>query len=212
MKNQSEHLETLSEIRSLMERSSRFASLNGLSGVFTGAFALIGAFAAYYHLHLKLFQPNYYFYSVATEGYRNISFYTFFLTDASLVLILSLSAAVLLSVHKAHKKGLKIWDNTAKRLLFNMLIPLVSGGIFCFILIYHGYMVLVAPLTLVFYGLALINASKYTFNDIRYLGLLELAIGLSATIWIKHGLFFWALGFGLMHIIYGIIMYYKYER
>jgi hypothetical protein len=93
-----------------------------------------------------------------------------------------------------------------------MLIPLVGGGIFCLLLVYHGHVSLVAPATLLFYGLALINASKYTFNDIRYLGLTEMGVGLAATFWIGYGLLFWAFGFGVMHIIYGIIMYYKYER
>lgn len=212
MKNESEHLETLSEIRSLMERSSRFISLNGFTGVFAGTFALIGAYAAYKHLHLHMLQPNYFRYLLNTEGYPNTPFYLFFFTDALLVLISSLVVAIILSVRKARKKGLKLWDNTAKRLLINMLIPLVGGGIFCLILVYHGYVSLVAPATLLFYGLALINASKYTFNDIRYLGLTEVGVGLAATLWIGYGLLFWAFGFGVMHIIYGIIMYYKYER
>jgi hypothetical protein len=212
MKNETEHLETLSEIRSLMERSSRFISLNGFAGVFAGIFALIGASAAYMYLHLHWFQPNYYEYSVTTTGYRNTSFYTFFLTDALLVLISSLTVAIVLSVRKARKKGMKLWDNTAKRLFLNMLIPLAGGGCFCLVLVYHGYISLVAPATLLFYGLALINASKYTFNEVRHLGLAEMFIGLAASIWIGYGLLFWAFGFGVMHIIYGIIMYYKYER
>jgi hypothetical protein len=212
MKNESEHLETLSEIRSLMERSSRFISLNGLAGVFAGTFALIGAYAAYKYLHLHLYQPNYYQYSYTSEGSRNISFHLFFLSDALLVLLASLTVATILAVRKARKKGLKLWDNTGKRLLYNMLIPLVGGGTFCLILIYHGFISLVAPATLLFYGLALINASKYTFDDVRYLGLIEVAIGLAAAIWMGYGLLFWAFGFGIMHIIYGIIMYYKYER
>jgi hypothetical protein len=212
MKNESEHLETLSEIRSLMERSTRFISLNGLAGVFAGIFALIGAYIAYLYLHLNFTQPNYYNYSVTAEGTRNTTFYLFFLTDAILVLILSVAVAILLSVRKTRKKGLKIWDNTAKRLLINMFIPLACGGIFCLILVYHGYIGLVAPATLLFYGLALVNASKYTFNDVRHLGLIEIFIGLLAGIWIGYGLIFWALGFGVFHIIYGIIMYYKYER
>jgi hypothetical protein len=212
MKNESEHLETLTEIRSLMERSTRFISLNGLAGVFAGAFALVGAFIAYLYLHLNIIQPNYYSYATTAEGTRNIGFYLFFLTDALVVLILSVAVAILLSVRKTRKKGLKIWDNAAKRLLINLFIPLSAGGIFCLILVYHGDIGLIAPATLMFYGLALVNASKYTFNDVRHLGLIEIALGLLAALWIGYGLIFWAVGFGVMHIIYGIIMYYKYER
>jgi len=212
MKKQPEPLETLTEIRSMMERSTRFISLNGFSGVFAGIFALMGALAAYNYLHISIIHPRYFDYSATTEGTANISLYLFFFIDAILVLTASISVALYLSIRKSHKKGLKIWDSSAKRVLYNMLIPLTGGGLFCILLVYHGYLGLIAPSTLIFYGLALVNTSKYTYNDIRYLGLIEIFIGLLATLWIGFGLLFWAVGFGVMHIIYGIIMYYKYER
>jgi uncharacterized protein YjeT (DUF2065 family) len=142
----------------------------------------------------------------------NASFYIFLFTDAFLVLFASIIVAISLSMRKARTKGVKIWDSAAKRLLINMFIPLCAGGVFCLILIYHGLIGFVAPATLIFYGLALINASKYTLNDIRYLGLTEVGIGLLAAIWIGYGLLFWAIGFGIIHILYGAAMYYKYER
>ena len=42
-----EQLQNLAEIRSLMERSSRFISLSGLSGVGAGVCALVGSAAAH---------------------------------------------------------------------------------------------------------------------------------------------------------------------
>lgn len=212
MKNQNEHLETLTEIRSLMERSSRFISLSGLSGVFAGVFALLGAFAAYMHLDMHFTSSNYYEYAVGTDGKVNSDFFTFFFMDAILVLIASLTAGILLTRRKAKQKNQTIWDATAKRMLVNLFLPLVSGGLFCLALLYHGLVGLVAPATLIFYGLALINASKYTLNDIRYLGILEIALGLIASFLIGYGLLFWAVGFGLLHIVYGILMYNKYEK
>lgn len=212
MKAQSEHLEALSEIRSIMERSTRFISLNGLSGVFAGIFALFGALAAYLYLKMDFNQPADYNYISIGDHESYISFYVFFFTDASLVLFASLAVAFFLSVRKAKKNGLRIWDSTAKRVLFNMMVPLSVGGIFCLVLLYHGLVGLIAPATLIFYGLALFSTSKYTYEDIRYLGIAEMSLGLAATVWIGYGLLFWAVGFGLVHIIYGIIMYYKYER
>lgn len=209
---QQEHLETLSEIRSMMERSSRFISLNGLSGVFAGIFALIGALAAYVYLSSKQPHRLYYDNAILDDGRPNISFYVFIFADAFLVLFASLTVAISLSMRKAKKKDLKVWDSSTKRLLVNMFIPLFAGGIFCLVLIYHGLVGLIAPTTLVFYGLALVNASKYTFNDIRYLGFIEMTLGLISAIWLGYGLLFWAIGFGLIHILYGAAMYYKYER
>jgi len=71
---------------------------------------------------------------------------------------------------------------------------------------------LIAPVMLVFYGLALINASKYTLNDIRYLGYAETVIGLIACFFVDYGLLAWTIGFGALHIIYGLMMFYKYEK
>jgi len=68
----------------------------------------------------------------------------------------------------------------------------------------------VAPLTLIFYGLALVNASKYTLSEIRSFGIAEIVLGLIAMAFIGYGLLFWAIGFGLLHIIYGIIMHVRY--
>jgi hypothetical protein len=212
MEKQTEPLETLTEIRSMMERSTKFISLNGLSGVFAGLFALAGALAAFIYLKGWSIHSVYYENAVLENGRTNISFYFFIFADAFLVLFASLAVAVSLSVRKARRIGIKIWDNSAKRLLINMLIPLFTGGFFCLILIYHGLIGIVAPATLIFYGLSLVNASKYTLNDIRHLGLTEICLGLLAAIWIGYGLFFWALGFGLVHIIYGTVMYFKYEK
>ncbi len=212
MDNQNEQLETLSEIRSLMERSSRFISLSGLSGVFAGIFALLGAVAAYIHLNLNISSSRYYEYATNADGESNKGFFVFFFTDAIIVLVASLVAGSMLTMRKAKRKGLPVWDSTSKRLLLNLLIPLATGGLFCLVLLYHRQVGMIAPATLIFYGLALLNASKYTLNDIRYLGILEIIIGLIASVYIGYGLLFWAVGFGVLHIVYGIVMYSKYEK
>ncbi len=213
MKSQQQHLEDLSEIRSLMERSSRFISLSGLSGVFAGIFALIGATLVYQYLEISPFsgQKPYY---VAQPGVEKwgLDYLTFFLLTAGGVLFLAISTGILLTVRKARKKGQKIWDKLSQRLVGSALIPLVTGGIFCLYLLKYGHFGFVAPATLIFYGLALVNASKYTLHDIFYLGLTEIGLGLLALHFIGYGLDFWALGFGIMHIIYGSWMYFKYER
>ena len=206
MTDSKEHLQTITEIRSMMERSSRFISLSGLSGIFSGIFALCGAYAAY----LKLNSLDGMYRLLDSNAFTDVVIYL--LADASIVLLASLTVGIILTVRNSKKKGIKIWDATSKRLFINLLIPLISGGIFCLVLLYHGLVGLVAPSTLIFYGLALINASKYTLNDIRYLGVCEIILGLIAAMFFGYGLFFWAAGFGVLHIIYGSMMYFKYER
>ena len=206
MTEQKEHLQAISDIRSMMERSSRFISLSGLSGIFSGIFALCGAYAAY----VKLYSIDRSYRTLEGQDFTDVIIYL--LTDAAIVLILSLAVGTLLTIRNSKKKGIKTWDKTAKRLLINLGIPLTTGGLFCLVLIYHGHIGLIAPATLLFYGLALINASNFTFNDIRYLGMCEILLGLAGTLYIGYGLLFWAIGFGVLHIVYGAVMYFKYER
>ena len=200
-----QHLQDLTEIRSMMERSSRFISLSGLSGISAGVFALIGAFVAYQ----RILEDN-------AGEYLNLSQNTpllrFITIDGIIVLTLSLIFAFYFTVRQTRKKGLKLWNKTSKRLFINMAVPLLTGGFFCLILLQRAPH-LIDCASLVFYGLALINASKYTVDDIRYLGYIEIILGLACGLlneW-RIGLLFWTIGFGVLHIVYGIVMYRKYE-
>lgn len=208
MQKQKNHLQTLTEIKNLMERSSRFISLSGLTGVAAGIFALIGAWAAHYYLGISFTDETAYH-----PGLTVLELERFMVADALAVLVLALGFGVFFTARKAKKAGLKVWDKTAERLLINLMLPLAAGGIFCLILIFRwGQISFIAPLTLIFYGLALINASKYTLNDIRFLGIAEIILGLIGSYFINYGLLLWSIGFGVLHIIYGFVMYYKYER
>jgi hypothetical protein len=211
MNNQFQPLEEIREIRTILERSSRFQALSGIAGVVVGFIAIAGTVIAYTALGLSYDQIPY---EAPGQGqYSSMQLNgTFLLLDALVVLILSAFTGILFAVRNARKKGLPVWDNAAKRLMINFAIPLAAGGIFCITLLYHGQIALIAPATLIFYGMALLNGSKYSIDDIRYLGIIEIGIGLVAAVFIGHGLIFWALGFGLVHIIYGIRFYFKYEK
>ncbi|MCF8279401.1 MAG: hypothetical protein K9J45_03365 [Bacteroidales bacterium] len=212
MANHNEHLETLSEIRSMMERSSRFISLSGLSGVAAGCFALLGAALVYVYLGLTPFSNYRIFYADALQqGKWGIGYEAFFLLDAALVFALAVASGIYFTTRKARRKGQKVWDQSALRMLANLAIPLVVGGIFCLALYRERQILLIAPATLVFYGLALVNGSKFTLNDIRYLGLCEIGLGIIGLFFPGYGLELWAIGFGVLHIVYGLVMYRKYE-
>lgn len=212
MNKRNEHLETLSEIRSLMERSSRFISLSGLSGVSAGTFALIGAALVFYYFNLTPFKGIQYYTLRPDAPLFGLSPLYFMLAVAAGVFILALCSALFFTMRKAKRKGQNLWDKTSLRLLTNMVIPLFAGGLFCLSLAYNGAFKFVAPATLVFYGLACINASKYTLNEIRNLGIAEVALGLFGMFFPGFGLELWAIGFGILHITYGALMYYKYDR
>jgi len=207
--NQKEQLEALSDIRNIMNRSSRFISLSGLSGVFAGITALVGTYFAHQVItdYSKAIHDDY-------DGINNILIEGKLIVIALVVLLVALLGGIFFTYRQSKKKKLPIWDNTTKNLLVNLAIPLASGGFFVLALLFnHSNAVgLIAPSTLIFYGLALINASKYTYSDIRFLGICEVVLGIIAMFNIGLGLYFWAFGFGILHILYGSIMYFKYER
>lgn len=213
-KSRDEHpLDTLRDIRSLMERSSRFISLSGLSGVTAGLFAIAGAALAYLYLGQVPFQYESVYYEAGQQPSEwGLDYLSFFVLDALFVLTGALAGGIYFTTRKARRRGLPIWDALTQRLLINLFIPLAAGGIFIWGLYHQGEVRLIAPSTLIFYGLALINAGKYTFNDIRYLGLTEAALGLVGIFLPAYGLELWTLGFGLLHIIYGILVYNRYEK
>ena len=208
MTNQEEQLNALSDIRKMMDRSSRFISLSGLSGVFAGLVGLIGAYLAHTELSNYLNGA----YGFGTDAELNIEFKLIKIGIS--VLLIALAGGLLFTYRQTRKKKLSIWDKTAKTLLINLAIPLVAGGIFIIALLLNhpNSYALIAPSCLIFYGLALVNASKYTYTDIRFLGICEIILGVLALFNTGYGLYFWAFGFGILHIFYGLIMYFKYER
>lgn len=201
------YLNDISEIKNMMNRSSRFISLSGLSGILAGVYSLIGAYLAYQTIYFDGAELGSYKTLVISENavYR-------LLVIASSVIGLSIITGIFLTVRKAKKEGEKIMDKASQRLILNFLIPLITGGILILFLIEKEQFSLIAPLTLIFYGLACVNASKYTVGDVRYLGITLLGLAFLSLWFIGYGLLFWALGFGLCHIFYGAMMYFKYER
>ncbi len=208
-------LEAIQDIKKMMERSSRFISLSGWSGVAAGSCALIGAALAYPYIHggkglfinqnLGLLQLS------AGDYFILLNTWVFWIAVGTFVA--ALASAFLFTWMKTKKQGLPIWGNASRRLMINVMIPMIAGGIFLFRMIYfEGTAGLIGPGCLIFYGLALINGSKYTLGEIRWLGLAQIILGIINLWFVGYGLYFWAAGFGIMHIVYGLVMWWKYEK
>ena len=207
MATEEKYINDITEIRSMMERSTRFLSLTGWSGIMAGVYALAGSFLAYRIISaggselIPLLVPT-----------GELSSLNELVLLALAVLVFALGTAIILSRLKTRKSGERLWNPASRRLVFNLAVPLVTGGIFIFIMLTMGLIGLIAPASLIFYGLALLNASKFSFEELKYFGIIEIFLGLLASYYFEYGLFFWALGFGIMHIVYGIYMHVKYEK
>ncbi|WP_242202398.1 hypothetical protein [Aestuariivivens insulae] len=197
-----DYLKDISEIKDLMNKSSRFISLSGLSGILAGIYAIIGAAIAYYIVDNSVRG-----YLILDGTIFKICVFILFM-----VALLSIITGIALTTKKAKKHGAKIWDSTSRRLVINFLIPLVAGGLYLLIILGQQKYGQTAALMLIFYGLALINASKYSIGDIRYLGVIEILLGLICALFPGYGFWLWVLGFGVMHIVYGTVMHFKYDR
>ena len=208
MGNEYQQLEAIQDIMRMMKRSSRFISLSGLSGIAAGIWALIGAWFAYDWI-------TEYYNNYEHAGYTGSEFQSLkynLLGLALIVLFAALVSAFYFTWRKARQNNLSLWDHSARNLILNMVIPLVTGGLVILAMLQYNEWKFVAPLSLIFYGLALVNASKFTLSEVRYLGIAEIILGLINTQFIGKGLYFWAIGFGVLHIIYGIVMWWKYDR
>ena len=206
--------EELHQIKQMMERSSRFISLSGLSGIAAGTCALVGAYFA-----SNVINKNYNGIIQSIDG--RLTNHSLTLTDllrnslmqiAIFTFLSALITSFIFTFLRSKHTNVSVWGTTSQRLFVNISIPLIVGGVFLLKLILIGAVGLVAPACLIFYGLALINASKYTLIEIKYLGYSQLIVGIINLLIIEKGILLWAVGFGGLHIIYGLIMWMKYER
>ncbi len=208
MKDKNDYLKDLAEIRSMMERSSKFMSLSGWAGTIAGFYALLAAAATYFYFDVN---PTKMMYTVETDPefmavIPNVAY------AGLTAMVFAIGNAIALSSKNAGKKGESVWNAASKQLVANMAVPLSSGAVLILILMNYGLYGLVAPLTLIFYGLALFHAGKFTFDDVKILGLIQVILGLAASFLLDYSLMIWAFGFGVVHIVYGTYMYYRYER
>lgn len=197
-----DYLQDINEIKELMNKSSRFISLSGLSGIMAGIYALIGAAVAYW---LVTNSGREY---LILDGY----IFNLVMLDLFLIAFFSIATSIYLTTKKAKKNGEKVWDASSRRLIINFLIPLITGGLYILVILGQQKYGQTGALMLIFYGLALINASKYSISNIRYLGIIEIVLGLICALIPGYGFWLWVVGFGIMHIFYGTLMYLKYER
>ncbi|NMC42254.1 MAG: hypothetical protein GYA43_13955 [Bacteroidales bacterium] len=210
MKENDKPLEDIKTIKKIMEESARFISLSGLSGISAGIIAIAGAVIARAIISGPVIHEwNYSPVLDITEDNRRTLI--LLLINAAAVLVLAVSSAVWFSWRKAGRSGSRRWTPATGRLLLNLAVPLLAGALF--ILLTPGRLDggMIAASTLVFYGLGLVNAAKFTLGEIFWLGILEIITGLVCLVMPGWVFLFWVFGFGILHIAYGLFMYFKYK-
>ena len=209
MDTKQQSLQELQQIKQMMERSSKFISLSGLSGISAGICALAGAWFASQKIHCWQY-GDCQFGDLINDTDRKVQ--NEVLLIAILTFVAALATSFFFTFLRSKKTGIPLFGTTTIRLLWNIAIPLVAGAFFLIRSIQLDQYELITPGCLIFYGLALVNASKYTLGEIRYLGYGQIILGIINLWLIGNWVIFWIAGFGVLHIVYGIVMWYKYER
>jgi hypothetical protein len=200
-------IQSVNEIKELMERSSKFVSLSGLTGILIGVYAFIGAWLVNSLTGIP-FVNN-------PGSHRLLSFSDtriITIVIAGCVIAASLISTFLISYYKSIKAKQKLLNKLIYRLIWNFGLPLFVGGVFCIALLYNRNYGLTSTVMLLFYGFALVNVSKYTFSNVGWLGYAFLSLGLVDAFFEGNALLFWTIGFGGFHIIYGVLFYFLYEK
>lgn len=201
--NNKNYLEDISQIKNLMAESSKFLVFTtGLSGFFSGLFAILGMI---------------YIYVLADGDVNDIEQLTVnYRSTVAVVLIIILALSTLVTViftrRNAKSQGQNPWNPIAKKMVFNFYTVGVLGAVYLLILFFQEKYDTIVELMLVFYGMALLNGSKYTFDQVKLLAYIQIALGLACSFFDSYDFWFWVAGFGLVNLIYGGIMYFGYGK
>lgn len=199
----STYAEDLKDIRKMMSRSSRFHALSGVSGISAGIVALLGSCLVWFQLNSANIQIG--FHSVTMD----LTLKWQLLWIALGTLLLAKTFVVILTWKKMKKQQVSFKSKQISRLLVHLFLPLLTGGLIIIKFLFNGYLGLSIAFSLLFYGLALINVSKYTLDDIRVLGIIQTVLGLLAVYFSDFSLYLWTAGFGITHILFGIYLHRK---
>lgn len=205
-----EQLEALRDIQNMMHRSKKFDHISGKAGILVGIFSLIVVAITYWQLKISPFTPHYYNYLYTEAGKHNNHWWQLMGLYSVLLLIASWTGYQL-AIKNAVQNGAESFTTSLRHLLSAMLYPLLSGGVVCLVLLYHQQEAWLAPLSLIFYGLAMVQAGHHSFPSLIIFGITLIITGIVSAIFLSYGLIGWAFGFGLLHIIFGSYIYYRYK-
>jgi hypothetical protein len=201
-------LRDIAEIRSIMERSTKFISLSGFAGIGAGLVALVGAWVAWKLLTADSVTLDYAATSADLQPDTRISLVIL----AGVVLIVALAIAWFFSRRIMRRHAEPVNRTVMRHLVLSFAVPILVGGFMTLLLFLRGPLWTGAPSMLLFYGLGIFSAGSFTFGEVRTLGLIEILLGINAALLPEFGLYFWAAGFGVLHIVYGILFFRKYRQ
>lgn len=187
--------ENLRVIRELMERSTRYTTFSGYSGVLAGTASITGCIITW-----LLQQGPSGLYPARVP----------FLLTWSLVVLFAIGADYLLTKRHAARVGKHILSRLGQQMAFASLPGLGTGALLTLLLVRHHLLNEVYPLWMLCYGIAICAVGLFSQREVKYLGALFLCAGALTLVLIQGqpgwGLPMMALSFGGFHIVWGVLM------
>jgi hypothetical protein len=128
---------------------------------------------------------------------------------ALVFIVISLVTLWIRAKRTVRKNDQKLWSIFTRKIRWQTLISLLIILIIIIMISNIGYFSLTTPLSLFFYGLFLLNLSRFSSIGLRYLSLAEIILAITSYFIYDKEIIFLALGFGFLPILYGIATFIK---
>lgn len=183
--------ENLRVIRELMERSTKYSTFSGPSGILAGAASIVGCVVTH---------------SLATRPPGSDSFRIPFLITWSMVILFAIGADFLLMKRRAARVGKRIVSRLGKQMVFAAGPGLGTGVLLTLYLLQHNMLTNVYPFWMLSYGIAVCAVGQFSQREVKALGVAFLLAGTLTLLMPGWGLPLMALSFGGFHIIYALLI------
>lgn len=181
-------IDNLKFIRETMERSTHFTAVPGYGGMLMGVTAIAAAYIA--------------------NGQPLVKDWLFtWLIEASLAFAIGLLAMW----QKSKFAGTPLISAPAKKFAMSFLPPLVCGIVLTLGMWQYGYYGAMIPAWMLLYGAAVVTGGAFSVRIVPVMGWLFMAMGAVAFLLPSgYGNTLMAASFGLLHIVFGVIIARRY--
>lgn len=181
-------IDNLRFIRETMERSTSFTAVPGVGGVLMGATALCAAFAAQQ-------QSNFRYWLMI------------WLAEA----VTAFAIGVLTVYLKAKKSDFQLASAPSRKFFNAFFPPIIGGGILTALFYQNSWFEQLPTVWLTLYGIAVVCGGAYSVKIVPVVGWIFIALGVvSVFVAPQHGNLLMALGFGLVQIVFGMIIAHRF--
>ena len=180
-------MENLRFIRETMERAGSFTAVSGWGQVSIGVTALIATWVA----------------TAQTEPERWLAVWT---GEA----LLALAIGGFTVARKAYSAGLPLLSGPGRKVALSLAPPIVAGAMLTAVLFEAGLLWPLPGMWLLLFGTGVVAAGAYSVRVVPVMGLSFMLLGMLALLTPTWGDVLMGLGFGGLHIFFGVLIAWRY--